>query len=281
MFDIQNGAGRIYIRYSKVHPRNRTWYGLRQEDLRKLEGHNAFICFLWDNQTAPLFIPLVDYEDVFGSISPASDGQYKIQLVLEDNNTELYIPKVGRFSVEGNYGWDRLQDSIIRTEHPTPDLSHSQVQTLLGAIGTKKGYEIWIPLNDRAKLDWSLAQRYECCDFLPHAYYSVGNIIQEVDVIWLHRGANQIRALYEVEHSTPIYSGLLRFNDIHLIAPTLRPTFGVVANEARQSLFAKQLKRPTFQTSGLSEMCTFLRYIDVYSWFTRAETWSDNDTGTI
>lgn len=93
--------------------------------------------------------------------------------------------------------------------------------------------------------------------------------MREVDVIWIRKGSNELRALFEVEHSTPIYSGLLRFNDIHLLAPNLRPRFSIVANDYRRSAFARQLNRPTFRTSGLREICTFLEYVDVLGWHSR------------
>ncbi len=50
------GAGRVYIRYSKLHPNNRTFYGLRRIDLQQLEGHDSLICFLWDTQQEPLLV---------------------------------------------------------------------------------------------------------------------------------------------------------------------------------------------------------------------------------
>lgn len=75
LFDIGNGAGRVYIRYSKVHPRGQTFYGLRQKDLQKLEGMPSVICFLWQDQKAPIILPYSDFEEVFHSLTPASDGQ--------------------------------------------------------------------------------------------------------------------------------------------------------------------------------------------------------------
>jgi len=103
LFDIGDGLSRIYIRYSKVHPGNRSWYGLREDDLKQLEGFDSFICFLWDNQTEPVFIPFSDFEDVFRSLTPASDGQFKCQIYHEDG-LELYIANAGRFSIESFYG---------------------------------------------------------------------------------------------------------------------------------------------------------------------------------
>jgi len=45
LFDISNGTARVYIRYSKIHGRNQAFYGLRQSDLKQLEGYNSVICF--------------------------------------------------------------------------------------------------------------------------------------------------------------------------------------------------------------------------------------------
>jgi hypothetical protein len=55
LFEIGDGLVRIYIRYSKVHDRNKTFFGLRRDDLKQLEGVNSVICFLWDTQTEPVF----------------------------------------------------------------------------------------------------------------------------------------------------------------------------------------------------------------------------------
>ena len=66
-----------------------------------------------------------------------------------------------------------------------------------------------------------------------------------------------------------MYSGLLRLNDVHLVAPTIRAKFSIVANETRRSLFVRQINRPTFQTSGLSDLCSFLEYSNVFTWYKR------------
>ena len=234
LFEIGDGAAKIYIRYSKVHSGNRTFYGLREEDLKKLEGHNSLICFLWDRQTEPLLVPFSEYEEVFQSTSPANDGQYKAQVYLQDPGTELYIAKAGRFNVEGHFGWAELDKYIDSAKlENIPEFSHWQIQTYLGAIGKAKDYDIWVPPSDRVKLDWSIANQFKCREEVPYGFEPVKSILQEVDVVWIQRGSSELRALFEVEHSTPIYSALLRFNDIHLLTPSLRASFSVVANQVR------------------------------------------------
>lgn len=270
LFEVGNGAARIYIRYSKLHDRGTAFFGLRKEDLQKLQGHPSLIVFLWDDQASPLFVPFAEYEDLFQSVSPAADGQYKAQIYLDRDTTELYIARMGRFNLEGFFGWQQLVNLLSTSAGTTvPDLTHSQVQSLVSRIGATKGYDIWVPQNDRCKLDPSCVGDLRCREELPPGLGDCADILQEIDVVWLHKGSNRLSGLFEVEHSTPIYSALLRFNDVHLTVPSPNLTFRVIANDMRRSLFARQLSRPTFRVSGLNQICTFLEYKNVYGWFQR------------
>lgn len=271
LYDLGDNLGRVYVRYSKVHSRHRTFFGLRKVDLQQLEGHRSFICFLWDRQKEPLILPFADYEDVFHETTPAGDGQFKVQVFLRDDSTELYIARAGRFNVDAHLGWTAIEKAVRPAQTGLPPLAHSQIQTLLGAIGAARTFDIWIPPKDREALDWSMSDRFRCLERLPSAYERVDSILQEIDVVWVQRGSSTLAALYEVEHSTPIYSGLLRFNDVHLLFPPV-DRFAIVSNEPRRSLFVKQLKRPTFQRSGLSDICSFLEYSDVYEWHKRIQS---------
>jgi hypothetical protein len=270
LYEIGNGLCRIYIRYSKVHGRNQSFYGIRKDDLIQLDGFNSVICFLWDTQNEPLFIPYSEFEEVFSVLEPASDGQIKAQIYHEKDGTELYIANSGRFNVEGFMGWNYFDLLIDRSKIVTfPDFSHSQMQTLIGSIGIHRGYDIWIPNNDRIKLDWEIAEKFSCKNDLPERYFKVFNVIKQIDVLWLRRGSSDLSAMFEVEHSTSIYSGLLRFNDLHLVEPNLKPKFSIVSNDIRRALFLRQINRPTFRMSGLSDLCSFLEYKDVFGWFNR------------
>ena len=104
LYEIGNGAARVYIRYSKLHQRNQGFFGLRKEDLQKLEAIPSVICFLWPGQTEPLFIRFEDYEEIFRSCMPAKDGQYKAVIYAQTEGTEIVLAKAGRFNVEGNFG---------------------------------------------------------------------------------------------------------------------------------------------------------------------------------
>jgi len=234
-----------------------------------LEGRLSFVVFLWEGQTAPLIVPFADYEEVFHDTTPARDRQYKTQIYISEEGTELYIARAGRFNVDAHIGWESMERAVRARRADIPDLTHPQIQTLLGAIGALKNFDVWIPLADREALDWSMARRFSCVRALPYERTTCA-LLDAVDAMWLRRGSNELVALYEVEHSTPIYSGLLRLNDIRLTL-TYEPRLAIVSNDVRRSVFMKQLRRPTFQRSGLTEKCTFLEYREVFEWYRRAK----------
>jgi hypothetical protein len=271
LYELGDGSARIYIRYSKLHQnRKQAFYGLRKDDLKILEGFNSFVCFLFDDQSEPIFLPYCEFEEIFSILTPSSDGQIKASIFFNDERIELYISNSGRFNLEGYIGWNFFAERIDKDKLDTvPEFSHSQIQSILGSIGVLKGFDIWVPSNDRNKLDWNIVDKFDCINEIPRRYDKIGDIIREIDIMWIKRGSSQVSALFEVEHSTPVYSGLLRFNDVHITVPDLKATYGIVSNYLRRSLFLRQINRPTFKESGLIEYCNFLDYKDVFFWHNR------------
>ena len=260
LFVLGNNAARIYIRYSKVHPDGGAFFGIREVDLRQLEGYNSFFCFLVDDGTAPLLVPYADFEEVFRNAQTATDGQYKVQLRSGNNGRELYVARQGRYNVEGYMGFDHVVRSVdsglLRAAH---SLTHSQVQTLLASIGHLKKFDVYLPECDAGRLDWSLVERFALRASIPSGFEAIRGVLCEVDVIWVRRGGDAIEGLFEVEHTTTVYSGLLRFNDIHLTDPRVT-RFSIVSDESRrdtlrapalQTYFQKEWTCRTYKLSGV------------------------------
>lgn len=269
LFVIGEDAARIYYRFSRVHSDGRTFFGLRNRDLQQLAGHNSFICFMLDDQSEPVLMPFADLEDILSTATPANDGQYKVQIVKQEGARSLYIPRKGKFALEGFVGLNMLEQSLEgHTLHDRIELSHSQVQTLLGGVGHMKGHDVWIPDSNVGTLDWTVTSRFPLARRLPSGFDEIEPILGEIDVVWVARGSSRIEGLFEVEHSTPIYSGLLRFNDVLLTSPSLS-CFHIVSNDARRSTFTRQIGRPTFRKSGLAEVVRFIRYENVFDWHSR------------
>ena len=88
--------------------------------------------------------------------------------------------------------------------------------------------------------------------------------IENVDVLWL-RGRSIVRA-FEVEHTTAIYSGILRMADLLALQPNMQISLHIVAPPERRSKVFDELRRPVFallERGPLSETCTFLSYMSV------------------
>jgi hypothetical protein len=150
---------------------------------------------------------------------------------------------------------DRNQvDTIINT----PTISdHVRMQWKLARLGLKAGERVWVPVGDQSRLRQtyqfdSFDQEFSAGIDLPHSY------IENIDVVW--KQEFRIGAAYEIENSTSIYSGLLRFADLNIIAPnTLYPMF-IVAPQEKKSRLRDQLRRPTFKRLELDKKVRFLSY---------------------
>jgi len=266
----------VYFRYSKVHG-TKGFYGLRSDDLQQLEGRCAVVCFLWDGQTEPVFVPYQEFEEVFRNARPARDGQFKAHIRLGEDGIDLSLPKVGRFSLDPYVGWEFLDRFVqSRNSQSIPEMSHPKIQRWLSDIGIAKSFDVWIPLGDRARVRSIGSEPQSFVKTFPTGFENVREILSQVDVLWLERGSSRLSALFEIEHSTTIYSGLLRFNDVRLVVPNMEPTFSIVADDERRSTFLRQLNRPTFQRSGLSDFCRFMKYEEIYYWHLQATKLAEN-----
>ena len=81
-----------------------------------------------------------------------------------------------------------------------------------------------------------------------------------IDVVWVICGTTAIAAAFEVEHSTTIYSGVVRMLDLALSVERDTPmTLFLVAPDARRGEVTAQLQRPAF--SRATELgFRYLRY---------------------
>ena len=129
------------------------------------------------------------------------------------------------------------------------DETHTQVQGWLRDLGKALGYEVWIAANDRNRpLDGGRLGD-GCLADLPAAIGQApgADAVRLIDVLWLSRESGRIVAAYEVEHTTSIYSGIVRMLDLAL-GPEAHALEGMflVAPDGRQDEVRAQLARPAF-----------------------------------
>lgn len=186
----------------------------------------------------------------------------------------LYCINVGYLSKEGTID-KKVEKEVkdieaIEEEKGETEDSHKKMQYYLIKVGLNKGYDVWVAQNDSNK-------SYNGFSFYENTLRELPSFTQPktlaiakfVDVIWFKKNtANPVR-FFEIEHSTSVYSGLLRCNDIIIDFPITKAT--VIIPRSRIKLFENQIIRRTFDFSGLYEVCEYMTYIDLEKWFNATE----------
>ncbi len=137
-------------------------------------------------------------------------------------------------------------------------------QALLVEIGAKMGFDVWVPRSDLGRIERELPSdaREAILRELPLNFDRVTfKTIENIDVLWLKK-RTLVRA-FEVEHTTAIYSGLLRMADLLALQPNIDIKLHIVAPEHRRDKVLDEIQRPVFallDKGPLANSCTFLSY---------------------
>ncbi len=170
------------------------------------------------------------------------------------------LPPSDGASDEARAAWEADLATVRETAKQTKasaaeregERSHTAVQGWLRDLGLALGFQVHIATNDRSRA-WAggkLADR--CLDDLPSALLAApgADAVRLIDVLWL-RG-EEVVAAFEVEHSTSIYSGILRMLDLANGVSNATSSFFLVAPDAREEEVRVQVRRPAFH--GISRL---------------------------
>lgn len=165
---------------------------------------------------------------------------------------------------------------------------HTKMQGILAEIGQKLGHKVWIARNDHSK-DYTFGDyrfgddtfgdyRFGKLKELTMKGFPVGGLEEKVekiskliDVIWLNENDQfKVVALFEIECTTAIHSGLLRMGDF-MANVKLNPltfidtTFPIyiVIPEKRKKHLQSQLSRPIFQYLEFQKSCKGINIEDI------------------
>jgi len=157
---------------------------------------------------------------------------------------------------------------LLTRESEEPEARQSlQVQAKLADIGTAMGFKIWIPRNDRNRVRELVSEVGDdgFLEVLPLNYdLTTLDTIEQIDVLWL-KGRSIVRA-FEVEHTTAVYSGLLRMADLLALQPNMNIRLHIVASDERREKVFREMLRPVFSLldrGPLARSCTFISYESV------------------
>ena len=156
------------------------------------------------------------------------------------------------------------EDETSASDHLSAETGHVQMQAAIAEIGDRMGFRIWLPKNDRQRVleIWHPSSDMVLLEHLPLNFDQVTlKIIENIDVLWIRRKA--IVHAFEIEHTTSIYSGLLRMADLMTLQPNLSISAHIVAPAARRTKVLQEISRPVFsliESGPMSESCSYLSY---------------------
>ena len=148
-------------------------------------------------------------------------------------------------------------------------LESIRMQAKVTEIGACMGFRVWVPRNDRRQVQEHVPAglREQFLDALPLNYDDTTiRTIEQIDVLWL-KGRSMARA-FEIEHTTAIYSGLLRMADLLALQPNMDIRLHVVAPADRRDQVLREIRRPVFSLldrGPLYEQCSYLSYDSIQS----------------
>jgi hypothetical protein len=209
-----------------------------------------------------------------------TDGRFLDDILLRQNSAQQLYP----FSTQdkqrlGQKASIRTVDRAVfvevpdekedfhapHTHEPTEGVRDShKVQATIARIGAEMGFRIWIPKSDKQIILGEIPNDLHSTflDALPLNYDDTTlKTIEQIDVIWL-KGRSMSRA-FEVEHTTAIYSGLLRMADLLALQPNMDIRLHIVAPDDKREKVLREIKRPVFSLldrGPLYENCSYLPY---------------------
>jgi predicted RNA-binding protein len=158
----------------------------------------------------------------------------------------------------------RADEELAATPEVATEVRESiKIQSIIAQIGATMGMTIWLPKSDRGLVlqEWKPGDK-ELLDVLPLNYNEPTlKTIEQIDVLWLKK--RSIVRAFEVEHTTSVYSGILRMADLLALQPNMDIKLHIVAPSARRDKVFQELTRPVFsllERGPLSDSCTYISY---------------------
>jgi hypothetical protein len=123
------------------------------------------------------------------------------------------------------------------------DYSHYFFQGLVVEIGNLKGFQTFIPSQDKNKpfAQQKLGEVTTLSNIYEFTYGEVLRKAQSIDVTWFN-SRNYPNSFFEIEHSTDIYNSLLKFVEFQ----DFRISFYIVADNLRRSEFENKISKSAF-----------------------------------
>ena len=181
-----------------------------------------------------------DLGAVAGLLFDIGTGRYRVEALADEATWAADLARLREESARAR---------TVGKGDSADDLGHTTVQGWLRDLGLALGFDVWVAANDKGRSYASGWLGDGCLAELPSALSDVpgADAIRLIDVLWLDRVTSRVEAAFEVEHSTSIYSGIVRLLDLALTQVDGLGGLFLVAPDGREVDVRRQLARPTFR----------------------------------
>lgn len=230
----------LYFNKGKFYSKNEIWYAI--EEHFNLEGLTPRATFNSDiSRYTENALVKVKRKPLLFTIFNLEDKEHRIQLIPEIRDR---IKKYLKAKIE------KEQNIVTEEAEEKPPLisTHNSYVYKLAKTGNLLGCDVWIARDlKNIEIEGRRLSEYSIEDLvIPGIPPNILNILKSIDVLWLWNNEYVI-AGFEVEHTTQIYSGLLRFSDLFLSLPSFIMKAYIVAPDKRKNQVKVQFKRITFK----------------------------------
>ena len=228
-----------------------SWTGFFRTSLNHIEEDDGSYLFdlLKSQQLNPASYPLSDQDKRHISRRrkvATLDGEVEVEVPDEEDSPEA---------------------EVVQPTAPSESRESIRYQAKVARIGADMGFHIWVPKNDKGRVlelvPDTMHGRF--LDLLPLNYDDATlRTVEQIDVLWL-RGRSMARA-FEIEHTTAIYSGLLRMADLLALQPNMDIRLHIVAPSEKRDRVLREIRRPVFsllERGPLYKRSSFLSYDSV------------------
>ena len=143
-------------------------------------------------------------------------------------------------------------------EKKAEEFNHTYFQGLLVEIGNMRGFETFVPNQDKRKLflNKPLSAISTLETIHPFSYDDFVKRARTIDVIWFNE-RKMPSSFFEVEHSTDIYNSLIKFSDLQ----DFFSHYCIVADSARKREFESKIAVNIFKK--INPRISFMSYDDL------------------
>lgn len=178
--------------------------------------------------------------------------------LLFDVGSKRYAPPPRAEDAEARRSWEEdlalVREAAAKSDKALAaaregDRTHTEVQGWLRDLGHALGFDVWVASNDIGRPYAGGRLGDGCMSALPATIENApgAEAVRLIDVLWLERSSRRVAGAFEVEHTTSIYSGIVRLLDLAL-GPAGEAAHGLflVAPDSREDDVRAQLARPAF-----------------------------------